>query len=168
MLSLSGTRMERRPERPASEEADYTFGRISTIVFGLVVMLISGGIALNGLSGSIDGGTSRSIGGDATDAAGVQPPPPAVAPQAEQGPLTRTTVTLYVGPSQGYAVIGLLPAGFALQVVGRDPSGEWIAVAIAPGVGLYGWMPASQARNLPSIEALKVAPVTLLPSNTRR
>lgn len=167
MVSLFGTRMERRPERPVSEEPDYTFGRISAIVFCLVVMLISAGIALGGLAGPAGGIASQTAVGEVPDA-GEAALAPTATPHVEFGPSTRTVVTLYIGPSTDYEVIGLLPAGFALQVVGRDPSGEWIAVAIAPGSGLYGWMPASQARNLPSIETLKVAPVTLLPSNTRR
>lgn len=165
--------VEEPPERPypepPQEEADYLLGRLSAIVFGIVVVLISLGIALERLAEPIDrtasGTILREMPGMRQQQAVAQPTP---VPTQVLGPRTRAMVNLHAGPSEDYAVIGLLPSGASLEIVGRDWSGLWLAVSVAPGASFYGWMEARKALGVPAIESLDVAPVTLFDSITRR
>lgn len=52
-------------------------------------------------------------------------------------------VDVYAGPGNQFSVVGVIPAGAKAPVVGRNPNGDWYAIA---GSGLpngQGWVPAS-------------------------
>jgi uncharacterized protein YraI len=73
-------------------------------------------------------------------------------------------LSLRVGPSELYDLIGLVPAGAPLEVVGRSEDGEWLAVAVAPGSTLYAWLPAGGVQNGPLVSTLPVQPVVEVPT----
>jgi hypothetical protein len=148
------------------DEHDYALGRLAAITFFLVVLTISLGIAFDGIARPLDKSASSTLIEKVAGATAQPTPEPTPTPRL--GPRTAGVVNLYMGPSEDYDVVGLLPAGADLEIVGRDTSGEWIAISVSPGSPFYGWMPVSKARGLPQLDSLKVAPVTLLPSNTRR
>lgn len=79
------------------------------------------------------------------------------------GPHASTTLQLHIGPSEDYVVLGILPAGARLEVVGRDESSEWLAVVFPPNSTFRAWLPVSQAGGLIEVEKLPIEPVRLLP-----
>ncbi len=85
--------------------------------------------------------------------------------QGDEGLAPRAVVALdlYLGPSEDYQVIGVVHRGAILEIVGRDPSGEWLAVAVAPAASLYGWVPRAGVRSAPDAASLPIKPVAFLP-----
>ena len=79
------------------------------------------------------------------------------------GPHAASAVSLHIGPSENYVVLGTLQAGAALEVVGRDETGEWLAVVFPPNSTLRAWLPASQALGVVGVDDLPIEPVQLLP-----
>ena len=73
---------------------------------------------------------------------------------------TRASVGVVSGPGVNYSVLGLLPAGAALQISGRDASGVWLAVAFPPGSSAIAWLPAAQVSGLEQQPATRVLGVT--------
>ena len=71
-------------------------------------------------------------------------------------PRTRASVSMLDGPGSDYAIVGLLPGDSALQVLGRDASGKWLAVAFPPGSSFSAWLPASQVSGMLLQPALRV------------
>ncbi len=71
-------------------------------------------------------------------------------------PRTRASVSVFGGPGSEYAIVGLLPGDAALQVVGRDASGEWLAVAFPPGSSFVAWLPAAQVSGMAEQPAPKL------------
>ena len=62
------------------------------------------------------------------------------------------------GPGIEFAALGLLPAGMALELTGRNEAGTWFQVAYASGEGGKGWVSAAYvqadgAANLPVLDA---------------
>jgi hypothetical protein len=76
---------------------------------------------------------------------------------------TVSVVELHLGPSADYVVLGTLPRNAPLEVVGRDESGGWLAVSVAPSSRLYAWIPRSSASSAPANDALPLVPVRELP-----
>ena len=75
-------------------------------------------------------------------------------------PRTTTTVNVYVGPSSNHNVIGLLPDGARIEVLGRNETGAWIAIALGPGSKLTGWVEASAVTGIADVKGLQLAPTT--------
>jgi hypothetical protein len=84
-------------------------------------------------------------------------------PTETSGPRTRQAVELHMGPSPDYVVIGTLPRGAHLEVVGRSEDGTWLAVRVAPTTKLYAWIPTASVLEAPNTQALPAAPIVLLP-----
>jgi hypothetical protein len=80
-----------------------------------------------------------------------------------QGPRTASTVLLRVGPAEGYVVVGTLQAGSPVNAVGRDETGEWVAIEFPPNATLRAWLLAGQVLDVGDMEALPVVPLTYLP-----
>ena len=59
--------------------------------------------------------------------------------------VTRTTATQNVrlGPGEGFAIIGIISSGDAVEIVGRDDATEWVAFRFPPGSTGLGWLPVS-------------------------
>ena len=79
------------------------------------------------------------------------------------GPRTADTVQPRVGPGALYGIVGALQAGAPVDVVGRDESGEWLAIVFPPNSVLRSWLPASHVLGVTDVEALPVEPVQPLP-----
>lgn len=103
----------------------------------------------------------------------AQPPLPAWLPYDPQlgplnpeptGPSALTTLDVRVGPGEGYVVVGLLPRGARLDVVGRDETARWLAIVFTPGSAFHGWVPVSRVEGIVNVAALQVASVTIPPS----
>lgn len=54
----------------------------------------------------------------------------------------RTTVTLRNGPDTSYAILGTIPRGTRLVLVGRNEDERWLQVRYPPGSNLRGWVDA--------------------------
>lgn len=105
------------------------------------------------------GTTTSATATEATTGSQAQPQPPVdLASRASE------VLNLYVGPSEDHAILGVVPKGGRLDVVGRDESGAWLAVLIAPASKMYAWAPAAQVSNPPSLATLPVKPFVPIPS----
>jgi hypothetical protein len=80
------------------------------------------------------------------------------------GPRAARSLDLYTGPSTDYVVLGVVPKGAKLEVVGVSEDGEWLAVTVAPGASLYAWLPLEQVENAPDVRTLAVKRVHLIPT----
>jgi uncharacterized protein YgiM (DUF1202 family) len=80
-----------------------------------------------------------------------------------RGPRATEMVSLHMGPNENYVVVGTVTAGGKLEVVGRDESGEWIAVAFPPNSSLRGWVQADRVTGIFNLKGLPVEPVRMLP-----
>jgi hypothetical protein len=69
---------------------------------------------------------------------------------------------LYLGPDDKYLTVGQIGRGARVEVVGRNPKGDWVAVSLTPGSKLYGWVPVAAIAGLLDINALQVVPVRTL------
>jgi hypothetical protein len=87
-----------------------------------------------------------------------QPPASVVVPR------TTSVANLYLGPTFDYRVVGLLPRGAVISVVGRNRAGDWLAVELLYGSQLRGWLPRSQTAGVDDVSSLPVVPATSLPS----
>jgi hypothetical protein len=156
-------------EIEAATDSDYTSARLAVVIFFLISLLLSLAIGIQQVSRTAETSTATEAGqaGEATrpliGSPTDSPPPPAA-----NVPRTLRTTNIYVGPSEDHVVMGLLPSGSQLEIVGRDATGEWLAVALAPGSTLYGWIAANAAMGLPPLETLNTVPMTAEPSNRRR
>ncbi|OGO51548.1 MAG: hypothetical protein A2148_01335 [Chloroflexi bacterium RBG_16_68_14] len=52
----------------------------------------------------------------------------------------RTTTTMRNGPGPSYPILGTIPAGAQVTVVGRNASESWLQVTYPPGSKLRGWV----------------------------
>lgn len=78
-------------------------------------------------------------------------------------PRTKTALDVHLGPGNGYAVVGLLAKGDAVEVVGRDNDSTWLAIRFPPGSAARGWIPVDGVDNPPELLRLAVALPTPLP-----
>jgi hypothetical protein len=84
-------------------------------------------------------------------------------PAPERPVRTTTTLDVRLGPGQGFAIIGSLGRGEAIEVVGRDAEGQWVAIRFPPGSVARGWVPVSAVENLNDVDALAIVLPTPLP-----
>jgi hypothetical protein len=70
---------------------------------------------------------------------------------------------LYLGPDERYLTVGQIGRGAKVEIVGRNPKGDWVAISLTPGSKLYGWVPVAAISGLQDINALQVVPVRNLP-----
>ena len=82
--------------------------------------------------------------------------------EASSGPRTVATVSLRLGPSDQYVLIGTLQAGAVLDVVGRDETGEWLVVVFPPNSTLRAWLSAGDVIGVTEVESLPLEPVRLI------
>ena len=96
--------------------------------------------------------------------------PPALPPAVYEVPAGQAlpprasmAINVHVGPSPDYVVMGVLPRGAQVQVLGRDSSGEWLAIAFPPNSTLTAWVHASVVADVGDVGRLKEVPVRLIP-----
>lgn len=99
--------------------------------------------------------------------AGIQPDLPVVAgtaqPAPDTRPRTRTALDVRLGPGNGFAVVGVLARGEAVEVVGKDGDSLWLAIRFPPGSVGRGWIPVTAVDSPPELSRLPVALPTPLP-----
>ncbi len=86
-----------------------------------------------------------------------------VAPQL----ITDWPASAYTGPGTIYSAVGTTEAGQALEVVGRDASGDWLQVCCVAGA--EAWVEADQGRlegELAQVAMVEVAPLAATPEPT--
>jgi hypothetical protein len=105
----------------------------------------------------LDAGRKAGVATDAEAAVAIPTTTPWFGPRAER------SLDLYTGPSSEYVVLGVVPRGAKLEVVGVSTDGDWLAVSIAPGSALYAWLPLDHIENPPDPDSLPVKPVRLIP-----
>lgn len=135
---------------------------IACVSLAIVAGLTGGAILAASLAGTPDalGTPSVAIGSGSAASDGLwnirvahQP-----APSPPQGPRTAGTVELRTGPGKRYQVVGTLPDGATLAVVGRDQDAEWIAVEFPAGSSLVAWIAVGAVIGLADPEMLTVRP----------
>jgi hypothetical protein len=104
-------------------------------------------------------------------AAAVTEPSPTVvalstATLAEPKAKTRAALDVRLGPGDAFAVVGTIARGSEIEAVGRDQTGNWVAVRFPPGSSARGWLPVSEIENLSEVESLAVVAPTPLPRTT--
>jgi len=77
-----------------------------------------------------------------TGTASPRPPAASPTPLPVEGTLS-TQVNARSGPDTSYPSLGLLPAGFRVQIVGRNPAGSWYQVLYPPAPGGLAWVTAA-------------------------
>ena len=113
----------------------------------LVLLLVA--IVLVALGGG-DSGPERPLAVGAETPEGTPTPP-----RGEGlGGRVRVTVTLRNGPGTSYAILGIVPAGAVVSVVGRDDEGAWLQIVGASGIP--GWVPASAVDVVGDISKLAI------------
>ncbi len=77
------------------------------------------------------------------------------------GPVVNQPTAVYMGPSDSiYPVLGVSPANAELDVVGRDKSGQWVAISFPAAAQLHGWIPAARVTGLGDVNSLPLASLT--------
>jgi uncharacterized protein YraI len=71
------------------------------------------------------------------------PPTPTVAPVAG---VTSTQLNVRAEPSTASEVLGIIPAGVTVQIVGQDVGGNWWQILYEAGAGGKGWVTAQYVR----------------------
>lgn len=95
--------------------------------------------------------------------AGLDDSPVATPTPSGRSPMALIALDVHIGPGVNYQVVGSLPRGAKLDVIGRDASSQWIAIAFAGGTKINGWVPSQSVSGVSDIKSLPLAPVTLLP-----
>ena len=130
--------------------------------------------AVNTVADAVAPDAAASAAARATAAPGALPTgdtttaePPGATTSGAPATVTLTDARLNVrsGPGTGYAVIAQADPGASLVTVGRDTTGEWIAIALADADGGFGWVSAAYismdepVTNLPVSTAVNSAAV---------
>jgi hypothetical protein len=95
------------------------------------------------------------------------PLPSTATPAATATPLpgiqTRSTLQVYIGPGELFAVVGTIAGGEEVDVTGRDGDGEWVAIVFPPNSTARAWVKAADLRNLSSSDVANLAVVAPTP-----
>lgn len=86
----------------------------------------------------------------ATTTSATQPAP------AQAGPRANTGANLRAGPGTNYAKTGGVPAGQALNIVARNPAGDWLQ--LASGAWIFANLVDGAPADLPVANAIPAAP----------
>ena len=84
-------------------------------------------------------------------------------PTPEQRPRTASSADVRLGPGTAFAVIGSLPRGEYVEVVGRDAGSLWAAIRFPPGSAARGWVEVKELEGVSSLDRLAVLLPTPLP-----
>lgn len=149
---------------PGPSDADATGGVQPTDWAGILQnrLILSGLAALVVLAlitivlvtiGSGDGDPNpRSLAGSGTPEAS-----PTALPGGGLVGEVRTTTTIRSGPGSSYDILGTIPRGALVSVVGRDENQAWLQVSYPPGSELLGWVSIAFIKVSGDISQLAVA-----------
>lgn len=150
------------PPPDLSMPADESAGSPKLRVGLLIAVLALAGVLLLILFGIVRLFSSPGTGdADATPTAAVTTTPTGT-PSAGAAVVTAVgNVDVYGGPGSQYPVVGVLPAGAKAPVVGRNPNGDWYAIAASGIPGGVGWVPANAvtAENTGSVPVFTPPPL---------
>jgi uncharacterized protein YraI len=84
---------------------------------------------------------------------GTPPPPPAQPTVAPVEGISSTQINVRSEPSTAASVLGIIPSDTKVEIVGKDPAGNWWQILYAQGVGGRGWVTAQYvtAASTPSV-----------------
>ena len=107
------------------------------ILSGLAVIVVLALITIVLVTiGNGDGGPNpRSLAGGGTPEAS-----PTALPGGALVGEVRTTTTIRSGPGSSFSILGTVPRGALVSVVGRDENQAWLQVSYPPGSELLGWV----------------------------
>lgn len=119
---------------------------------GVVVVLFLAAIVLVAVGGGDDDDVGRSI------ASGTEVPGESTANSVRglSGEM-RTTTTMRNGPGATYAIIGTIPSGAVVSIVGRNADEAWLQVTYPAGSQLRGWVPAGSLKVSGDVSRLTIA-----------
>jgi uncharacterized protein YraI len=83
-----------------------------------------------------------------------------VAKSQPWAPRTKAPITLRTGPDEDYPFLASMPAGHAVEVLGRDETARWLAVQLGPGGALTGWVEAGMIDGISDVSSLALAQTT--------
>ncbi|MEZ4501621.1 MAG: SH3 domain-containing protein [Dehalococcoidia bacterium] len=61
-----------------------------------------------------------------------------------------STSNVRLRPDPSAEVVAIVPAGHAVELLARAPSGEWLRVAYPPASTVQGWVPANRLESAPA------------------
>ena len=69
----------------------------------------------------------------------------------------QTTTTMRNGPGATYAILGTIPSGAVVSIVGRNEDEAWLQVTYPAGSQLRGWVPARSLNVSGDVSRLAIA-----------
>ena len=125
-----------QPAIPLPEQLAFLQNRFVLGTLALVVVLLLVAIVLIAL-GSGDGGPARPLAlAESTPTAPAQSGAPLVG-------RIRNTASTHNGPARAYAILGTIPGGTLVTLIGRNEDQTWLQVVYPPGSQLHAWVDAS-------------------------
>lgn len=116
------------------------------------------------------------VGGDSpatieTPTATAVPQTPTPTVPAKPALTTKTDLNVRSGPGIQYDLLGLLPAGVTVEIIGREETRQWWQVRFSPAADGIGWVAADPAfsttANVDNVAIAQIPPTpTLVPTNT--
>jgi hypothetical protein len=95
----------------------------------------------------------------AIQASGMKSQAPKISgPSQPAGPRTRMTANVLTEPSASSPVAGVIPRGALIEVIGRDDTGQWVAVVFPPNSSFQAWLPVNAIAGLRDATPLEPAP----------
>jgi hypothetical protein len=76
---------------------------------------------------------------------------------------TKGQLDVRLGPGPAFAIIGIMQRGEAVEIVGRDAAGGWVAVRFPPGSVAQGWVAVDQLEGVTGLDEMAVVLPTPLP-----
>lgn len=75
---------------------------------------------------------------------------------------TRVQLDVRLGPSDSFAIVGIINRGEAVAIIGRDLDAEWVAIQFPPGSAGRGWVPVAELEGAHDLQAVAVTAATPL------
>ena len=119
---------------------------------GVVVVLFLTAIVLVAVGGSGDDDVGRSV-ASGTEVSGESTRNSVSGLSGE----VRTTTTMRNGPGATYAILGTIPSGAVVSIVGRNADEAWLQVTYPAGSQLRGWVPAAALNVSGDVSRLAIA-----------
>jgi uncharacterized protein YraI len=82
---------------------------------------------------------------DSTPTATLAPETPSPTVPTSPALTTKTDLNVRSGPGIQYDLLGLLPAGVTVEIIGRDETREWWQIRFSPAADGIGWVAADPA-----------------------
>ncbi|MCL4303048.1 MAG: FHA domain-containing protein [Anaerolineae bacterium] len=113
--------------------------------------------------------TVNAVGESAAETPTPPPTPDTPTPTVPTNPslTTKTDLNVRSGPGTQYDLLGLLPAGVTVEIVGRDEARQWWQVRFSPAADGIGWVAADPAfSTTANVDNVAVAQAPPTPTGT--